>query len=67
MKIIESYTKEWEVLLNGKLFTNGLKDETACLREIYHARMNGYSGRWSYRELIINISIGKTFKLTDDE
>lgn len=56
-------TYEWEVLLDGECFTNGLRTENDCLTEIEYGKSNGHKGIWSYREIVKTYSIGKSVTL----
>ena len=58
--VISTETSEWEVLKDGEVWTNGIKSEQECLEEIEYSKSNGANGKWSYREYLATISIGKT-------
>ena len=56
-------TDEWEVLLSGECFTNGLRTEDDCLAEIEYGKRIGHEGIWSYREIVKTYSVGKSVTL----
>jgi hypothetical protein len=56
-------TDEWEVLLDGDCFTNGLRNEDDCLAEIKYGKSKGHEGIWSYREIVKTYSVGKSVTL----
>ena len=60
--VVGSTTKDWEVLLDGEAFTNGLHSEQECLNEIEGAQ-GKYKGKWSYREFVQTLSVGKVVEM----
>ena len=58
--VISTETSEWEVLKDGEVWTNMVKSEQNCLEEIEFSKSIGVIGKWSYREYLTTISIGRT-------
>ena len=61
--VVSTENKDWEVLKDGEVWTDGIKSEQECLDEIEYSKLNGANGKWSYREYIVTVSIGKTVEL----
>ena len=61
--VVSSTTKEWEVLKDGKEWTNGLHTESECLEEIKRSEVDGHIGKWSYREFINTVSVRKVVEI----
>lgn len=61
--VVSTETRDWEILKDGEVWTNGIKSEQKCFEEIEYSKSNGNNGKWSYREYIVTISIGKTVEL----
>jgi len=61
--VVGSTTKDWEVLKDGETWTNGLSSEQECLDEIKDSKARGNDGKWSYREFVSTLSVGKIVEL----
>lgn len=61
--VVSTKSEEWEILKDGEVWTNGIKSEQKCFEEIAYLKANGVNGKWSYREYLTTISIGKTVEL----
>ncbi len=61
--VVGSTTKDWEVLKDNEAWTNGLSSEQECIDEIKDSKARGNNGKWSYREFVSTLSVGKIVEL----